>query len=61
MVAMTPEAVRARLVEMSARSASEPSPMPHGVDMSPRAVAARLREMNELCELCHRLAEARPT
>jgi hypothetical protein len=35
--------------------------MPSGVDMSPRAVAARLREMAELAELCHRLGTGRIT
>lgn len=57
MVRMTPEAVTARLREMSARSATEVSPMPRGVDMSPAAVTARLREMAEVSELCWRLAQ----
>jgi hypothetical protein len=52
---MTPESVFQRLRRMSELSATEPSPMPRGVDMSPRAVAARLREMAELAELCHQL------
>jgi hypothetical protein len=33
--------------------------MPRGVDMSPRAVPARLREMVELAELCHKLGTGR--
>jgi hypothetical protein len=53
---MTPEAVAARLREMSELSAREESPMPRGVDMSPAAVASRLREMSDLTELCRRLA-----
>lgn len=55
MVSMEPEDVYARLRTMSDLSATEPSPMPRGVDMSPTAVAARLRDMAELSELCWRL------
>lgn len=55
MVNMTPEAVYARLREMSDLSAREESPMPRGVDMSPTAVAARLRDLAELSELCWKL------
>jgi hypothetical protein len=56
---MRPEHVYERLRRMSELSATEPSPMPRGVDMSPRAVAARLREMAELAELCHKLGTGR--
>lgn len=58
---MRPEAVRARLCKMNELSANETSPMPVGVDTSPSAVAARLRDMAELCELCYRLSSARVT
>jgi hypothetical protein len=58
-VSMTPEAVFARLREMSALSMSDESPMPRGVDMSPRAVAARLRELSDLCELCWKLGRGK--
>jgi hypothetical protein len=58
-VSMRPEHVYERLRRMSELSATEPSPMPRGVDMSPRAVAARLREMAELAELCHKLGTGR--
>ena len=44
---------------MSEVSANEESPMPRGVDMSPRAVAARLQEMAALHELCRKLATGR--
>ncbi|MBA2542283.1 MAG: hypothetical protein H0V17_21760 [Deltaproteobacteria bacterium] len=44
---------------MSELSAREPSPMPRGVDMSARAVGARLRELAEVSELCRKLARAR--
>jgi hypothetical protein len=56
---MKPEHVYERLRRMSELSATEPSPMPRGVDMSPRAVAARLREMADLAELCHKLGTGR--
>jgi hypothetical protein len=56
---MTPEHVFERLRVMSELSASEESPMPRGVDMSPRAVAARLRDMADLSELCRALATGR--
>ena len=59
MVKMTPEAVSARLRQMSELSATHESLMPRGVDMSPRAVAARLRELAELSELCWRLGTGR--
>lgn len=55
MVSMTPEHVFERLRAMSDLSANEESPMPRGVDMSPQAVAARLRDMAELSELCRKL------
>ena len=58
-MSMTPDSVFQRLRRMSQLSATEPSPMPRGVDMSPRAVAARLREMAELAELCHKLGTGR--
>lgn len=58
-MSMRPEHVYERLRRMSELSATEPSPMPRGVDMSPRAVAARLREMAELAELCHKLGTGR--
>ena len=58
-MSMTPDSVFQRLRRMSELSATEPSPMPRGVDMSARAVAARLREMAELAELCHRLGTGR--
>lgn len=61
MALMTPEAVTARLREMSARSATEASPMPRGVDMSPAAVTARLRDMAEVSALCRMLETARAT
>jgi hypothetical protein len=48
-----------RLRVMSELSASEESPMPRGVDMSPWAVAARLREMADLSELCRKLGTGR--
>lgn len=54
-MSMTPDSVFQRLRRMSELSVAEPSPMPRGVDMSPRAVAVRLREMAELAELCHKL------
>jgi len=44
---------------MSDLSAREASPMPRGVDMSPGAVAARLRDMAELSELCWKLGTGR--
>jgi hypothetical protein len=56
---MSPEAVYARLREMSDLSAKEESPMPRGVDMSPRAVGERLREMSDLSELCWKLSTGR--
>jgi hypothetical protein len=56
---MTPDSVFQRLRRMSELSATEASPMPRGVDMSPRAVGARLREMAELAELCHKLGTGR--
>jgi hypothetical protein len=56
---MTPDRVFERLHRMSELSASEASPMPRGVDMSPRAIAARLREMADLAELCHKLGTGR--
>jgi hypothetical protein len=56
---MTPESVFERLRVMSELSANEESPMPRGVDMSPRAVAARLREMAEVSELCRVLGTGR--
>ena len=59
MVSMTPEAVYARLCKMSQLSATEESPMPRGVDMSPRAVGARLRDMADLSELCWKLGTGR--
>lgn len=58
-MSMKPEHVYERLRRMSELSATEPSPMPRGVDMSPRAVAARLREMAELAELCRKLGTGR--
>ncbi len=59
MVAMTPEAVGARLLEVARRSAVETSPMQRGVDMTPNGVAARLREMAAISELCRILAKPR--
>jgi hypothetical protein len=59
MVSMTPERVFERLRAMSQLSASEASPMPRGVDMSPKAIAARLRDMAELSELCSMLGTGR--
>jgi hypothetical protein len=56
---MAPEAVYARLREMSDLSEKEESPMPRGVDMSPRVVAARLRELSDLSELCWKLGTGR--
>jgi hypothetical protein len=56
---MIPERVLERLRLMSQLSASEESPMPRGVDMSPRAVAARLQDMAELSELCRTLGTGR--
>ncbi|MEO8703377.1 MAG: hypothetical protein ABI867_25240 [Kofleriaceae bacterium] len=44
------------LREMARLSATEESPMPRGVDMTPRAIAGRLREMAEISELCRRLS-----
>jgi len=45
---------------MAELSAREPSAMVRGVDMSPGAIAARLRDLAELSSLCARLATARP-
>jgi hypothetical protein len=59
MVAMTPDAVGARLLEVARRSAVEPSPMRRGVDMTPAAVTARLRDMAAITELCRALAKPR--
>jgi hypothetical protein len=59
MVSMKPDDVRARLLQMSELSASGESPMPCGVDMSPRAVTARLRDMAEVSELCRMLQTGR--
>lgn len=59
MVRMTPELVFRRLVLMSVLSAREPSRMKRGVDMSGAAVAARLRELAEVSELCAKLATLR--
>ena len=56
---MTPRGVFERLLKMSELSATEVSPMPQGVDMSPQAVAARLQEMADLNELCHKLGTGR--
>ena len=56
---MTPDRVFERLRVMSELSASQESPMPRGVDMSPRAVTARLRDMADLSELCRTLGTAR--
>ena len=58
-MSMTPEAVFARLREMSDLSAREESLMPRGVDMSPRAVGARLQDMSDLSELCWKLGTGR--
>jgi hypothetical protein len=58
-VSMAPEQVLERLWTMSLLSVHGESPMPYGVDMSPRAVEARLREMAELNELCHVLGTGR--
>ena len=58
-MSMTPGRVFERLQVMSALSANEVSPMPRGVDMAPRAVTARLREMAELNELCYKLGTGR--
>ncbi len=33
------------------------SPMPRGIDMSPPAVAVRLREMADVSELCRKLGQ----
>ena len=59
MTAEVPGADMQTLREMSERSATEESPMPRGVDMSPRAVAARLRDMADLSELCWKLGTGR--
>lgn len=59
MANMNPEAVYARLRLMSELSATQESPMPRGVDMSPRAVAERLREMADVSELCWKLGAGR--
>lgn len=56
---MTPERVFERLRAMSEASAAGESPMPRGVDMSPHAVAAQLRDMAELSELCRVLGTGR--
>lgn len=58
-MSMTPRRVFERLQKMSELSAKETSPMPRGVDMSPRAVAARLQEMAALDELCRTLETGR--
>jgi hypothetical protein len=58
-VSMTPEHVYERLRVMSELSASGESPMPRGVDMSPRAVAARLQDMADVSELCRTLETGR--
>lgn len=59
MVNMTAEAVWFRLQAMRALSAAHDSPMHRGVDMSPPAVAARLRDMAEVSELCWKLGTGR--
>lgn len=56
---MTPEIVFRRLRLMGELSSTEISPMPSGVDMSPRSVALRLREMSDVSELCAHLATGR--
>jgi hypothetical protein len=58
-VSMAADQVTLRLRIMSELSARDESPMPRGVDMSARAVAARLRDMAELSELCWRLGTGR--
>ena len=60
MTRMSPERVLERLRTMSSLSAAQSSPMVRGVDMSPRAVAARLRDMADVSELCAVLATGRP-
>ena len=52
MVEMSPEAITARLREMSRLSAG---PARQGLDMSAEAVTARLREMAEMSDLCWQL------
>lgn len=47
------------LREMATLSATQASPMQRGVDMSPSALAERLRELADVSELCARLAAAR--
>lgn len=59
MASPTPEQVSARLRAMRDLSARAPSPMPRGVDMSPGAVGARLRELAELARLCAQLGAGR--
>jgi hypothetical protein len=52
---MSPSAIEARLVEVSALSPLEFHPLPR-VDMSPSAVEARIQEWAELTTLCLELA-----
>jgi len=54
---MSPSAIEARLVAVSAQSPLGLIP-PKRVDMSPEAVEARLQEWAELTELCLELAAA---
>ena len=52
----SPERVYQQLRRMSELSETEQSPMPDGVDMSPAAVTARLRDLADVSELCLMLA-----
>jgi len=56
MVAMTPEAITARLVRLAEASrALGDAAGPQAVAMTPEAITARLREWAELTALCLRL------
>jgi hypothetical protein len=47
------------LREMARLSATSPSPMIRGVDMSPSRIAERIRELADVSELCAQLSAAR--
>lgn len=55
---MSPQAIAARLREVSAMSDLAPERRLEGkIDLSPQGITARLRECAELLELCEKLAQ----
>lgn len=55
---MSPEAISARLRQISALADLAPERRLEGkIDMSPQAITARLREAAALLELCEKLAQ----